>query len=210
MLPSKFVEAANFPARWQEKDLQEYLAERLRRMGFHTQTEVAANGGRADIVSNWQGGTIVEVKKYLDRNSIYQAFGQLSLYGLNNQHKLIVMGFLTVDASEQPSALKTASMIEQNPRIKVIFVNLESEWLPNRQVGRFWLPNIFSLPKISLPKLPLSDWRFLMKIVKDNPLLIVLVIALLSIITSNLKQEFTRCYQQQQNWDCVFSSIYQG
>ncbi|MBW4617505.1 MAG: hypothetical protein KME21_30695 [Desmonostoc vinosum HA7617-LM4] len=209
MLPSKFIEAAGLPDHWQEKDLQEYIAQCLRLRGFRADLEVSANGGRADIATNWQNGTIIEVKKYLDRNAIYQAFGQLSLYGLNNQHKLVVMGFLTVDANEQPSALKTASMIEQNPRIKVVFVNLESEWLPTTQVRRSWLLNLFSLPNISLPKLPLSDWRFLLKIVKNNPLLIVLVIALLSIITSNLKQEFTHCHQQQQNWDCVFSSIYQ-
>ncbi len=70
MLPSKFVEAAGFPDRWQEKHLQQYLSDRLTERGFQTHLEVQANGGRADIVTSWQGGAIAEVKKYLDRDTI--------------------------------------------------------------------------------------------------------------------------------------------
>ncbi len=204
MLPSKFVEAAGLPVRWREKDLQEYIASELRQNGFSVRIEVPCNGGRADIVTNWQGGTIIEVKKYLDRNTIYQAFGQLSLYGLNNQHKLVVMGFLIVDANEQPSALKTASMIEQNQRTKVIFLNLEQEWLPKNKFSISWISHIFSLPKFSLPKLHMGNWNTLFYIVKANPLILVLVVAFLASITfKSIQMEALSCQHYGQINNCL-------
>ncbi|WP_341532096.1 hypothetical protein WKK05_39705 (plasmid) [Nostoc sp. UHCC 0302] len=205
MLPSQFVEAAGFPERWQEKDLQLYLAQRLTERGFHTQVEAPANGGRADIVTSWQGGAIIECKKYLDRDDIYQAVGQLNLYGLNNTHKLIVMGFLTPDAKAQPSALKTASMVEQDPRISVIFVNLESEWLPGNKIMFSWFPRFFSLPKFSFPHLPLLSWRWWLGVTKDNPLLLVLAVALLCVTVEQMKREYTQCQQTEQLLNCLFS-----
>jgi hypothetical protein len=172
MLPSKFVEAAGFSMPWQERDLQKYISDRLIERGFTTRLEATANGGRADIVTSWQGGAIIECKKYLDRNSIFQAVGQLNLYGLNNTHKLIVMGFLTPDAREQPSALKTASMVEQNPRIKVVFVNLEQEWIPGSKVR-------IGLGNFRLPQLPnFKDWRWWFNVAKANPLILVLAFSL--------------------------------
>ncbi|HYW17695.1 MAG TPA: hypothetical protein VE956_00025 [Nodularia sp. (in: cyanobacteria)] len=184
MLPSKFCELANFPDRWQEKHLQYYLGERLKQFGYSVKLEVGANGGRADIVTNWQGGAIVEVKKYLDRNTIYQAVGQLNLYGLNNRHKLIVMGFLSPDAREQPSALKTASMIEQDSRIKVVFVNLEDEWLPGNKILRTWfnfkLPSFLCLPKF-------NDWHWWLNLVKHHPMVIIFAIALILGTLPNLQ-----------------------
>ncbi|MDJ0734886.1 MAG: hypothetical protein QNJ47_12600 [Nostocaceae cyanobacterium] len=206
MLPSKFVEAAGLPVRWREKDLQEYIASELRQNGFSVRTEVPCNGGRADIVSNWQGGTVIEVKKYLDRNSIYQAFGQLNLYGLNNQHKLVVMGFLTLDANEQSSALKTASMIEQNQRTKVIFLNIEQEWLPKNQFSLSWMSKVFPLPKLSLPKLHLGNCNTLFSVIKANPLLLVLVVAYLAIVASNFTQiEVLICKHFEQIHNCFKS-----
>ncbi|MBD6621287.1 hypothetical protein FNW02_37785 [Komarekiella sp. 'clone 1'] len=205
MLPSKFVELAGFPDRWQERDLQKYISDRLTQRGFQTHLEVQANGGRADIVTSWQGGAIAEVKKYLDRDTIYQAVGQLNLYGLNNTHKLVVMGFLTPDARAQPSALKTASMVEQNPRISVIFVNLQEEWLPGNKIALDWFPRLFSLPKLSLPQLPFGEWRWWLGVAKNNPLLLVLALALVSVTASQLKREFTQCQQTVQVLNCLFS-----
>ncbi|MFB2768597.1 hypothetical protein ACE1AT_04800 [Pelatocladus sp. BLCC-F211] len=187
MLPSTFVEAANFPVRWQEKDLQQYIADKLRKRGFRVELEVKANGGRADIVTSWQGGTIIEVKKYLDRNSIYQAFGQLNLYGLNNKYKLVVAGFMSPDAHEQPSAFKTASMIEQDARVSVLFVNLEQEWLPGNSVTRSWLP------QFQLPKLPnFNDWKWWWNLVRHNPLIILLAIALTLAVIPEIQKPSTQ------------------
>ncbi len=209
MLPSKFVEAAGFPDRWQERDLQQYLSDRLTERGFTTHLEVQANGGRADIVTSWQGGAIAEVKKYLDRDTIYQAVGQLNLYGLNNTHKLIVMGFLTPDARAQPSALKTASMVEQNPRIQVIFVNLDEEWLPGSKV-RIGFGN-FSFWNLRLPQLPnFRDWRWWFNLAKANPLILVFAVALVSVTASQMKREFTACQQTNQVWNCLFSEKMQS
>jgi hypothetical protein len=205
MLPSKFVEAAGFPDRWQERDLQQYLGDRLKERGFTTHLEVQANGGRADIVTNWQGGAIAEVKKYLDRDTIYQAVGQLNLYGLNNTHKLVVMGFLTPDASSQPSALKTASMVEQNPRIQVVFVNTESEWLPLNRIAPSRVVQFLSLPKLSLPKLDLGSFIWWFRVAKANPMFMVIVATLLSVMVSQMKRELNYCQQTNQVWSCLFS-----
>ncbi|MCC5619696.1 hypothetical protein LC605_32665 [Nostoc sp. CHAB 5836] len=205
MLPSQFIDAAGFPERWQERDLQEYLAKRLTERGFHTRTEAPANGGRADIVTNWQGGAIVEVKKYLDRDTIYQAVGQLNLYGLNNTHKLVVMGFLTPDARAQPSALKTASMVEQNPRIQVVFVNTEQEWLPGNRIAPSRLVQFLSLPKLSLPNLDLGSFIWWFRVAKANPMLMVIAATLLSVIVSQMKRELNYCQQTNQVWSCLFS-----
>jgi hypothetical protein len=197
MLPSKFAEVAGFPDRWQERDLQQYLGDRIKERGFQVHLEVQANGGRADIVTSWQGGAIAEVKKYLDRDTIYQAVGQLGLYGLNNNHKLVVMGFLTPDVREQPSALKTASMVEQNPRISVVFVNLEEEWLPGNQV-RFGFGNLsfgnlsfgnLSFGNLRLPQLPnFKDWRWWFNLAKANPLILVLLLSLFLGILPELRK----------------------
>ncbi|MCC5634642.1 hypothetical protein LC593_02025 [Nostoc sp. CHAB 5844] len=171
ILPSKFCELAGFGDRWQEKDLQNYIGDRLHQRGFSVQLEVKANGGRADIVTNWLGGAVVEVKKYLDRDTIYQASGQLGLYGLNNKHKLVVMGFLTPDANAQPSALKTASMLEQNPRIKVVFVNLEQEWLPGAKISQVW-----GLQWLKLPQLPkIDNWQWWLNLAASNPLIVAML-----------------------------------
>ncbi|MCC5639801.1 hypothetical protein LC593_29045 [Nostoc sp. CHAB 5844] len=193
MLPSKFVEAAGFPLPWQEKHLQQYISDRLKERGFITQQEAPANGGRADIVTNWQGGSIIECKKYLDRDHIYQAVGQLNLYGLNNTHKLVVMGFLTPDAREQPSALKTASMVEQDRRIQVVFVNLQEEWLPSSQVQvGFGLWN-FRLPQL----LNFKDWRWWFNVAKANPLILVLAGSLFLGVLPELKKLTPTTVMQQ-------------
>ncbi|MBD2491945.1 hypothetical protein [Aulosira sp. FACHB-615] len=187
MLPSKFVEAAGFPLPWQERHLQQYLSERLKERGFQAQLEVPANGGRADIVTNWLGGAIIECKKYLDRDNIYQAVGQLNLYGLNNTHKLVVMGFLTPDAREQPSALKTASMVEQNSRIKVIFVNIDEQWLPGSRVSIGF--GNFSFGNFQLPQLPnFKDWHWWLNVAKANPLLLILVASVFLGVLPELKK----------------------
>lgn len=205
MLPSKFVEAAGFPMPWQEKHLQQYISDRLQERGFQIHLEVPCNGGRADIVTSWQGGAIAEVKKYLDRDTIYQAVGQLNLYGLNNTHKLVVMGFLTPDAKGQPSALHTASMVEQNPRIQVIFVNTESEWLPGNKIALSRVVQFFSLLKLSLPNLDLGSWRWWFRIAKDNPMIMVIAATLLSVMVSLMLRELNYCQQTNQVWSCLFS-----
>lgn len=107
------------PDNWQEKDLQQAIASRLRQHGFDARLEVKFNGGYADIVTNWLGGTIIEIKKYLDRNTIYQAVGQLKLYGEGSEYKLVATGF--IHPKEQSKTRAIASMVEQTG-VKVLFL----------------------------------------------------------------------------------------
>ncbi|MEH2465111.1 hypothetical protein [Nostoc sp.] len=131
-------------------------------------------------MTNWLDGAIIEVKKYLDRDTIYQAVGQLNLYGLKNERKLVVMGFLTTASTEeQRSALSTASMVQQDPRVTVIFVNHEAEWQSGYKARHKIL--YFKLPFFSfssLPTLPSLNWQWWWELGKAHPLLWVFAIAL--------------------------------
>lgn len=111
------------PEKWKEEDLQKAIASRLTEYGYEVKLEVGINGGFADIVTNFDGGTIIEVKKYLERKTILEASGQLAnVYGLGNEYKLLVAGFLPNNEGDQAQAKTTASMVSQNPRINVLFI----------------------------------------------------------------------------------------
>jgi hypothetical protein len=110
------------PDKWREEDLQKAIASRLIEHGYKVQTEVKSNGGYVDIATDFDGGTIIEVKKYLTRDTIYQAAGQLHLYGIGNQYKLLAMGFLPSNEGDIQQARTTASMVEQDERIKCLFI----------------------------------------------------------------------------------------
>ena len=110
------------PEKWKEEDLQKAIASRLIEYGYEVQTEVKCNGGFIDIATDFDGGTIVEVKKYLTRDTIYQAAGQLHLYGIGNRYKLLAMGFLPSNEGDQQQAKTTASMVSQDKRISCLFI----------------------------------------------------------------------------------------
>ncbi|ATW59376.1 hypothetical protein Cl131_gp108 [Aphanizomenon phage vB_AphaS-CL131] len=110
------------PDKWREEDLQKAIASRLAQHGYKVQTEVKCNGGFIDIATDFDGGTIIEVKKYLNRDTIYQAAGQLHLYGIGNEYKLLAMGFLPSNEGDQAQARTTASMVSQDERISCLFI----------------------------------------------------------------------------------------
>jgi hypothetical protein len=110
------------PEKWREEDLQKAIASRLTKHGYKVQTEVKSNGGFIDIATDFDGGTIVEVKKYLTRDTIYQAAGQLHLYGIGNEYKLLAIGFLPSNDGDQAQARTTASMVSQDERISCLFI----------------------------------------------------------------------------------------
>jgi hypothetical protein len=110
------------PEKWREEDLQKAIATRLTEHGYKVQTEVKSNGGFIDIATDFNGGTIVEVKKYLTRDTIYQAAGQLHLYGIGNEYKLLAIGFLPSNDGDQAQARTTASMVSQDERISCLFI----------------------------------------------------------------------------------------
>jgi hypothetical protein len=107
--------------KWREEDLQKAIVSRLIEHGYQAQTEVKSNGGFIDIATDFDGGTIIEVKKYLTRDTIYQAAGQLGVYGKGNEYKLLAVGFLPSNEGDIQQAKTTASMVE-NERIKVLFI----------------------------------------------------------------------------------------
>jgi hypothetical protein len=110
------------PDKWREEDLQKAIASRLIEHGYKVQTEVKSNGGFVDIATDFDGGTIIEIKKFLTRDTIYQAAGQLHLYGIGNEYKLLAMGFLPSNEGDIQQARTTASMVEQDERIKCLFI----------------------------------------------------------------------------------------
>ena len=110
------------PEKWKEQDLQEAIASRLIEHSYKVQTEVRCNGGFIDIATDFDGGTIIEIKKYLTRDTIYQAVGQLHLYGIGNEYKLLAMGFLPSNDGDQAQAKTTASMVSQDKRVSCLFI----------------------------------------------------------------------------------------
>jgi hypothetical protein len=140
--PRQFAIAAGFPDNWKEEDLQNYIAYKLRSWGYSAETEIVCSGGRTDIVTDWGCNpgqvSVIEVKKYLDRNTIYQASGQGACYkeSLPNRfprsRRVYVMGLLTYQTRDQESAYNTACYVTQNTGAEVIFMNCESDWIPTR------------------------------------------------------------------------------
>jgi len=133
---SDFVALAGMPCKWQERDLQNYLAKCLRKKRIKVQLEVKCRGGRADIVTP---STIYEVKKWLTRSEIYQAKGQLECYrnslkGFGGRLKKgVVIGFMPNRNSEEIKAAQTTAwFVSQNSDIEVVFVNQTEEWFPSQ------------------------------------------------------------------------------
>lgn len=115
-----FTKDLELPKNWQEKDLQQAIASRLRQHSFQARLEVGFHGGYADIVTDWQDGTVIEIKKYLQRKTIYEAYGQLNLYCMDNDYKMAIAGF--IHPAEQRKTRVIASLIEYNPRVQVLFI----------------------------------------------------------------------------------------
>jgi hypothetical protein len=63
-----------------ERELQDYCIRVLRSKGIHCKAEVWNGDIRADIVTS---RAVIECKKILDRDSIYQAYGQAQAYRQN-------------------------------------------------------------------------------------------------------------------------------
>jgi hypothetical protein len=211
---SDFVDRAGMPTLWKERDLQIYLMDCLKGQGFQVRDEVSSNGGRADIVSDYLEGCIIEVKKYLDRDTIYQAAGQLHLYGLGNARKLVIMGFLTTDHKKQDSALTTASMIKQDPRYSVIFINMDSEWYPGASAkrkswfGQFRLPELsYSFDWLKNPppthKAIFNIFQLVIKVATAHPLPTFLVAVTLFAIATNPPQKETPSTQKVERSQTV-------
>jgi hypothetical protein len=110
-----------------EKEVQDYIKAWLSQQGVSCEDEVVCspNGIRADIVTP---DAVIEVKKYLDREAIYQAKGQgLTYRRLLNRPKLLIMGL----APKSPDSFEQAQRIAedvQTPDVEVIFIDKDPGW----------------------------------------------------------------------------------
>jgi len=124
-----FMQMAGFPEPWREADLQKYIANKLVSRGDRVVLEApCSNGrGRVDILTPNQ---IIEVKKYLTRDALYQAKGQIEMYARSHRNrKLVLMGFLPQEPELRKSALNTANYIRESG-VNVIFLNTDPRWFP--------------------------------------------------------------------------------
>lgn len=155
-----FVRLAEFPSNWQEKHLQDYINKRLIHLGYKTEPEVwcGENCGRADIVADLPDkpdypGDLIEVKRWLTREDIFQARGQAESYQKliksNVEGKLrniTVIGMAPTDPEEYRKASVAKKLCIQSG-IDVIFVNEEEIFYPSYArvsvgVEQTWQPDI--------------------------------------------------------------------
>jgi hypothetical protein len=139
-----FVRAANFPSNWQEKHLQDYIERRLKQLGYKTEPEVwcGENCGRADIVADLPDkpdypGDLIEVKRWLTREDIFQARGQAESYQKlikssieGKLRNITVIGMAPIDPEEYRRA-SVAKKLCIKSGIDVIFVNEEEIFYPS-------------------------------------------------------------------------------
>ncbi|MBF2073553.1 MAG: hypothetical protein IGS50_07305 [Synechococcales cyanobacterium C42_A2020_086] len=110
-----------------ERDIQDYIETRLKQRGIPVEREVVCGKSdvRADLVTP---DTVIEVKKYLNRNAIYQAIGQGSTYQKYlNKPKLLVIGLAPISLSAYQQAERLAADV-QTPRLQVVFIDRDPRW----------------------------------------------------------------------------------
>jgi hypothetical protein len=110
-----------------ERELQMYLIRVLRSKGIAAKEEVPNGNVRADIVTP---RAIIEVKRILDRESIYQALGQATVYQNNIGRKEIwIVGQSPHSTTEKQQAYRIACEAEKTPGVRVSFVDEDDFWL---------------------------------------------------------------------------------
>jgi len=127
-----------------EKDLQDYCLQVLRSKGITACSEVWCGGLRADIVID---RAVLELKKVLTCDSIFQAVGQGKIYQSRlKKEELWIVGQMPKDYESFKSALHTARELAKEG-IRVSFVDRDAYW----QAGTYQ-SSIPQLPRISF------DW----------------------------------------------------
>jgi hypothetical protein len=108
-----------------EKQLQDYCLAVLRSKGIPAQAEVWCGNVRADIVTD---RAVMELKKVLDRNAIYQAYGQAMVYQkFFNKAEVWLVGQTPNDPTERATAFTVAKEISAH-NVKVSFIESDSFW----------------------------------------------------------------------------------
>lgn len=126
-----------------EKALQDYCLQILQRKGIPAQAEVWTKSGiRADLVTD---DAVIEIKKVLTREAIWQASGQAQAYQRDLQRPLVwIVGQLPTDRAAQATARTIAQVVAQDG-CRVSFIEEDPFWQDTR---RNWL-NFGSLRPIS-------------------------------------------------------------
>jgi hypothetical protein len=120
-----------------ERDLQNYCIRVLRSKGIQAKDEVWNGDIRADIVTS---RAVIECKKVLDREAIYQAYGQASAYQRNLQREEIwIVGQYPIDPTAKAQAIKIAREVEKNTKVTVSFIDDDEFWKEDFSTGEWEL-----------------------------------------------------------------------
>jgi hypothetical protein len=116
-----------------EKDLQDHCLMVLRSKGIQCKEEVWCDGIRADIVTP---DAVVELKKVLDREALYQAFGQATAYNQKlKRNQIWIVGQYPKDSTAKEQAIKIAKEIEKDSKVLISFVDDDEFWTVNHSSG---------------------------------------------------------------------------
>jgi hypothetical protein len=109
-----------------EEDIRTQIEAWLKQQGISVEREVVCgNGIRADLVTP---DMVIEVKKYLNRGALYQAYGQGAAYQkLLKKPKLLIVGLAPVTEAKYQEAQRIAENLCTDA-VKVVFLdqNLKS------------------------------------------------------------------------------------
>jgi len=109
-----------------EKDLQDHCIRVLRSKGIQVKDEVWCDGIRADLVTS---EAVIELKKVLNRDSLYQALGQASAYNQElKRNQIWIVGQYPTDSTSKQQAIKIATEIEKNAKVTVSFIDDDEFW----------------------------------------------------------------------------------
>lgn len=134
-----------------EKELQDYCLQVLRSKGIQPKEEVWCGGLRADIVID---RAVIELKKTLTRDAIFQAVGQGERYQKRlKKDELWIVGQMPKDYESARSALHTARELAKEG-IRVSFVDRDAYWqaIEPDDIYPIFRPQLPQLPRLSL------DW----------------------------------------------------
>ena len=139
-----------------ERSLQDYCLQVLQAKGIVAQAEVWTDRGvRADIVTD---DAVIELKKVLNRDGIYQAVGQAMTYQKHFRRPLLwIVGQMPSSPAERATALTVAKAVSGNG-VRVSFIEQDPFWQLN---GRLPLPLFGSLlPRSASTSTSIdSDWQ---------------------------------------------------
>jgi hypothetical protein len=120
-----------------ERDLQNYCLRVLRSKGIQAKDEVWNGDIRADIVTS---RAVIECKKILDREAIYQAYGQASAYQRNlRREEIWIVGQYPTDPTAKAQAIKIAKEVEKNATVTVSFIEDDEFWKEDHSTGEWEL-----------------------------------------------------------------------